>query len=100
MLGHLLKVVSFLLFYKAMVAAVLKDPYQKLFRDLKEQDWLWPPHHELELRVEARTEELREAYEKLKEETTERERAESKLRQAQKMEALGTPDRRHSPRLQ
>ncbi len=91
MLGHLLKVVSFLLFYKAMVAAVLKDPYQKLFRDLKEQEEaLRRAHDELELRVEARTEELREAYEKLKEETTERERAESRLRQAQKMEALGT----------
>jgi signal transduction histidine kinase len=40
--------------------------------------------------VEERTEELRKAYESLKEETRERERAESQLRQTQKMEALGT----------
>jgi signal transduction histidine kinase/ActR/RegA family two-component response regulator len=40
--------------------------------------------------VQERTEELRQAYENLKEETRERERAESQLRQTQKMEALGT----------
>ena len=40
--------------------------------------------------VEERTEELRKAYENLKEETREREHAESQLRQAQKMEAIGT----------
>jgi PAS domain S-box-containing protein len=44
---------------------------------------------ELESRVRERTEELRKAYEKLKEETAERERTEAQLRQAQKMEALG-----------
>ena len=36
-----------------------------------------------------RTEELRKAYEKLKEEITERERTEAQIRQAQKVEALG-----------
>ena len=45
---------------------------------------------ELELRVEERTEELQKAYESLKEETREREKAESRLRQSQKMEAIGT----------
>ena len=45
---------------------------------------------ELESRVHERTEELRVAYEKLKEEIAERERAEAQLRQTQKMEALGT----------
>ncbi len=45
---------------------------------------------ELESRVHERTEELRMAYEKLKEEIAERERAEAELRQTQKMEALGT----------
>jgi signal transduction histidine kinase len=40
--------------------------------------------------AEERTEELRKAYEDLKEETREREHAESQLRQTQKMEALGT----------
>lgn len=47
-------------------------------------------HDQLELRVEERTEELRKAYENLKEETREREQAESQLRQAHKMEAIGT----------
>ena len=47
-------------------------------------------HDLLELRVEERTEELREAYESLKEETREREKAEFQLRQSQKMEAIGT----------
>ena len=56
----------------------------------KAQEALQKAHDELELRVEERTEELRKAYEKLKEEIVERERAEQQLRQAQKMEALGT----------
>ena len=38
MLGHLLKVVSFLLFYKAVVQASLKDPYRGLFRELKQSE--------------------------------------------------------------
>jgi signal transduction histidine kinase/ActR/RegA family two-component response regulator len=45
---------------------------------------------ELENRVQERTEELQTAYEKLKEETMDRERVETQLRQSQKMEALGT----------
>jgi C4-dicarboxylate-specific signal transduction histidine kinase len=44
----------------------------------------------MERRVHERTEELQDAYEKLKEEIVQRERAEAQLRQAQKMEALGT----------
>ena len=47
-------------------------------------------HAVLEQRVEERTEELRKAYESLKQETRERERAEAQLRQIQKLEALGT----------
>jgi signal transduction histidine kinase/ActR/RegA family two-component response regulator len=42
------------------------------------------------VRQHERTEELQKAYEKLKEEIAKRERAEAQLRQAQKMEALGT----------
>jgi PAS domain S-box-containing protein len=45
---------------------------------------------QLEQRVEERTEELRDAYLRLQEETKEREQAQAQLRQAQKMEALGT----------
>ena len=43
----------------------------------------------LERRVEARTAELREAVDRLRDEVVERERAEEALRQAQKMEAVG-----------
>jgi PAS domain S-box-containing protein len=44
----------------------------------------------LEVRVQERTRELGEAYEKLVEETARKEAAEAQLRQAQKMEAVGT----------
>ena len=47
-------------------------------------------HDSLELRVEERTEELQQAYNRLKEETEERGRLEEQLRQSQKMEAIGT----------
>ncbi|MGO8936732.1 MAG: sensor histidine kinase, partial [Mycobacterium sp.] len=47
-------------------------------------------HNELEGRVEERTEELRQAYDRLTEETREKEQLEQELRQAQKLEALGT----------
>ncbi len=47
-------------------------------------------HDELERRVRERTRELQQAYERLIEETRERELAEDQLRQSQKMEALGT----------
>jgi PAS domain S-box-containing protein len=45
---------------------------------------------ELERRVEERTNELSEAYDKLKKETQERDQVEQRLRQSQKLEALGT----------
>ncbi|RPJ75743.1 MAG: response regulator, partial [Acidobacteria bacterium] len=35
--GHLLKAVSFLLIFKAVVEGTLRDPYQELFRDLQQQ---------------------------------------------------------------
>ena len=47
-------------------------------------------HDELELRVQERTAELSQAYEKLEAEMAERTRMEEQLRQAQKMEAIGT----------
>ncbi len=45
---------------------------------------------QLELRVQERTIELREAYDRLLQETAERQRIEQQLRQSQKMEAVGT----------
>ena len=47
-------------------------------------------HEILELRVQERTAELQEAYEKLEIEMAERKEVEEQLRQAQKMEAIGT----------
>jgi PAS domain S-box-containing protein len=59
-------------------------------RQKQAEEALKAAHAELEKRVEERTEELRAAYEALVAETKEREEAEAHLRQAQKMEALGT----------
>ena len=54
------------------------------------EEALQKAHDELELRVEERTAELQQAYDQLKKETREREQVEAQLRQAQKMEAIGT----------
>ncbi len=65
-----------------------------IFRDITErrraEEELQKSREELEKRVQERTAELQQAYDKLMEETTEREHVEAQLRQAQKMEALGT----------
>ena len=65
-----------------------------IFRDITErrraEEELQKSREELEKRVQERTAELQQAYDKLMEETTEREHIEPQLRQAQKMEALGT----------
>ena len=54
------------------------------------EEALQEAHDKLELRVRQRTAELREAYEQLEEEMAERKQVEEQLRQAQKMEAIGT----------
>ncbi len=63
-------------------------------RDITErkdaEEALKKAHDELELRVQERTAELSRAYERLEAEMTERTRMEEQLRQAQKMEAIGT----------
>jgi two-component system, cell cycle sensor histidine kinase and response regulator CckA len=47
-------------------------------------------HEELEQRVQERTADLKEAHDRLKSETAKRERMEERIRQAEKMEAIGT----------
>jgi PAS domain S-box-containing protein len=54
------------------------------------QDELKKAHDELEKRVEERTAELQQAYDRLAEESKHRQEAEGQLRQAHKMEAVGT----------
>jgi PAS domain S-box-containing protein len=65
-----------------------------VFRDIAErrraEKALGIARDELEQRVLERTAELQRAYDKLMQQTRERERVEAQLRQAQKMEALGT----------
>jgi signal transduction histidine kinase/ActR/RegA family two-component response regulator len=54
------------------------------------QDALQRAHNDLELRVQERTAELSQAYEALQHEMDERAQVEEKLRQAYKMQAIGT----------
>ncbi|MEN6617203.1 MAG: MASE3 domain-containing protein [Syntrophorhabdus sp.] len=91
MIGHLFQIVSFYLVYRAFIETSLTEPQEILFRKLnRAQETLLKTNDELEKRVEGRTFELKAAYEELKREIQERQRAEDHLRQAQKIEALGT----------
>ncbi len=67
MVGHLLKVLSFYLLYKAITETGLVKPYGLLFRNMKKsEDELRKARDELEKRVEERTAELAEANAELK----------------------------------
>jgi two-component system cell cycle sensor histidine kinase/response regulator CckA len=59
LVGHLFKVISFYLIYKALVETGLTKPYNLLFRNLKKsEEELRKAHDELEIRVQERTAEL------------------------------------------
>jgi len=67
MIGHLLKLISFYLIYKALIEIGLKEPYNLLFRDLKQSEQeLQKARDELEERVQQRTAELAQSEERFR----------------------------------
>ena len=66
MSGHLLKLISFYLMYKALIEIGLRQPYNLLFRDLKQSELeLQKAHDELEIKVQKRTAELVQSEERI-----------------------------------
>jgi len=79
LVGHLLKLLSFSLIYKAIVEVGLTRPYSLVFRELKEnEEAVRRARDELRLRVEERTAELAAANAQLLEEIEEREQAQAR----------------------
>lgn len=65
MVGHFLKLAAFYLIYRALVVTGFQDPFNLIFRDLKQAEQaLNNANEELEQRVEERTEELRSSEER------------------------------------
>lgn len=81
LVGHLLKILSFFLIYKALVEIGLAQPYSLLFRELSHsEEALRHAHDMMEQQVVERTADLRLMVDQLQEEMTERRRAEDHLR--------------------
>jgi two-component system, cell cycle sensor histidine kinase and response regulator CckA len=65
LLGHLLKLAAFWLIYRALLVTGLKEPFDLIFRDLKQtEEALLKAHDSLEDKVRERTVELRASEEK------------------------------------
>ena len=65
MLGHFLKLAAFYLIYRALLVTGLKEPFDLIFRDLKQtEESLRKAHDTLEEKVRERTAELRASEEK------------------------------------
>ena len=80
LIGHVLKLVSFYLIYRAVIQTALARPYELLFRDLKQTEAeLRLARDDLERRVRERTAELAEANVRLTGEVRERTEAQNRL---------------------
>jgi PAS domain S-box-containing protein len=83
MVGHFFKLAAFYLIYRAILVTGLKEPFDLIFRDLKQaEDALRRANDTLEDNVRQRTADLKAANEKLNEEITERQQVEETLRDA------------------
>jgi signal transduction histidine kinase len=77
MFGHFLKLISFYLIYKALIEIGLRQPYNLLFREIKQHELeLQKARDNLEMKVRERTSELNETIIKLQEQITSRIKAE------------------------
>ena len=100
LIGHLLKIVSFYLIYKAIIETGLTQPLAVLFKNLKESEGaLLKVHDKLEQRVRERTASLSKVVAELKKEVAERKKIEETLRakeyslaEAQRIAHLGNWD--------
>ncbi|MEJ2707694.1 MAG: MASE3 domain-containing protein [Anaerolineales bacterium] len=80
MVGHLLKIASFYFIYKAIVVTGLIQPYDLMFRNLKQsEEALLKAHDELEERVRLRTAEIVQVNQALQHEVEEHKRTEREL---------------------
>jgi PAS domain S-box-containing protein len=81
MIGHFSKLAAFYLIYRAILVTGLKEPFDLIFRELKQaQEALRKDQDILEDKIRERTAELQLANERLQQELAERERAEEALR--------------------
>ena len=81
LVGHLFKLASFYLIYRAIIETGLRQPFSLVFRQLKRsQQALQAANESLDRRVSERTEELRGANAQLRHEMSERWNAEKQLR--------------------
>ncbi len=82
--GHLLKLVSFYCVYKALIEIGLREPYNLIYRELKQRETdLQHAHGELEARVQRRTAELSQTVEALRDEVQARMQAEQSYRESE-----------------
>ena len=70
--------------------SIMRTALTDITERTRTEDALKMAHEELEQRVQERTADLKEAHDRLKSETAKRERMEERIRQSEKMEAIGT----------